>query len=446
MSRWGPYALFLLAVLLYFFSPKFDRQNVENLAPVTITFWGFSYPAQTMRELKHLFEEQNPGIQVEVQTVAWEHLQQKTLWAIAANSNVPDVIVGSSEWIGGLINAGALMPLDGTEELDPAFFERYFPAALRIYQFPDVRSFSDATTSPILRQYGVPLDLDLMLAFYRHDILDPVMKRKGLERFPETWEGLLELGKTVAQEFQTSQPPVKLLVLDPEDPVPFSMAFLPASGAWILDHSLRKAAFQSPEGCAAFSFFYRLLAQNCAVRWDRSTMEDPLVLFKTTRALVNITGPWYGKVLERRAPELAGRWKMAKFPRRSENFPSCALGGACLAVPYNAPHRKEALKLIRFMANDQFALEYFRRVGSPPPQKTAWENPVFRQPVAYFGGQRIYDLIREVIETARPVQLLPNTQITRDSLRRALRAIADGAPIQETLEKAASEVDALLAQ
>ncbi|MGB9691639.1 MAG: extracellular solute-binding protein, partial [Candidatus Sumerlaeaceae bacterium] len=191
---------------------------------------------------------------------------------------------------------------------------------------------------------------------------------------------------------------------------------------------------------------YRLLTQNCAVRWDRSTMEDPLVLFKTTRALVNISGPWYGKVLERRAPELAGRWRIAKFPRRTRDLPSCALGGACLAIPYNARHPKEALKLIKFMATDEFTLDYFRRVGSPPPQKTAWENPIFRQPVAYYGGQHIYALIRDAIETARPVQLLPNTQISRDYLRRALRAIADGAPIQQTLERAAQDVDTLLAQ
>jgi multiple sugar transport system substrate-binding protein len=399
-----------------------------------------------MLELKRSFEEKNPGIRVEVQTVAWEHLQQKTLWAIAANSNVPDLIVGSSEWVGGLISAGALMPLDHTGELDAAFFDRYFSAALRIYQFPEVRPGNQNPFEPVVRQYGVPLDLDLMLTFYRSDILEPVLKRMGMGGFPETWDDLLDLGKTVAKEFQTSQPPVKLLVLDPEDPVPLSMAFLPASGAQLLDPSLHKAAFHSPEGCAAFSFFYRLLTQNCAVRWDRSTMEDPLVLFKTTRALVNISGPWYGKVLERRAPELAGRWRIAKFPRRTRDLPSCALGGACLAIPYNARHPKEALKLIKFMATDEFTLDYFRRVGSPPPQKTAWENPIFRQPVAYYGGQHIYALIRDAIETARPVQLLPNTQISRDYLRRALRAIADGAPIQQTLERAAQDVDTLLAQ
>lgn len=445
MSRWVPYILFLLAVAIYLiFGRAEEKEERRHSKQTTITFWAFSYPAQTMLELKTLFEKENPGVEVEVQTVAWEHLQQKTLWAIAANSNVPDVIVGSSEWLGGLVHAGALEPLDG-EILDDAFFERYFPSALAIYRYPDVRSSTNSDV-PKKRQYGIPLDLDLMLAFYRSDVLAPLIAKCGFQEFPETWEQLIELGRAVNEEFQTSQPHVKLLVLDPEDPVPMSMAFLPASGAQILDSQSLKPVFHSPEGCAAFSFFYRLLSSGCAVRWERGTMEDPLVLFKTTRALVCISGPWYRKVLERRAPELAGKWKIAKFPRRQPHYPSSGLGGACLAVPYNAPHKSEALRLIKFMASDTFALQYFRRVGSPPPQKTAWNDPIFRQPVPYFGGQRIYETIRSAIETARPTQLLPNTQISRDHLRRALKAIADGAPIQETLERAAQEVELLLAQ
>ncbi|MCX7624933.1 MAG: extracellular solute-binding protein [Candidatus Sumerlaeaceae bacterium] len=445
MSKWLPYLIFSLAVAIYLLSSVMEEKHEPGRPhETTVTFWAFSYPAQTMLELKPLLERENPGLKVEVQTVAWEHLQQKTLWAIAANSNVPDVIVGSSEWLGGLVHAGALEPLDG-DILDDAFFERYFPTALEIYKYPDVRGTGEGNNQR-KRQYGIPLDLDLMLAFYRADVLEPLLEKRGMGGFPQTWEQLLELGRAVNDEFQTSQPHVKLLVLDPEDPVPMSMAFLPASGAQILDPKSFKPVFQSPEGCAAFSFFYRLLATNCAVRWERGTMEDPFVLFKTTRALVCISGPWYRKVLERRAPELAGKWRIAKFPRRQPHFPSSGLGGACLAVPYNAPHKTEAKHLIRFLASDTFALQYFRRVGSPPPQKTAWNDPIFDQPVPYFGGQRIYETIRVAIETARPTQLLPNTQITRDHLRRALKSIADGAPIQETLEHAAQEVELLLAQ
>ncbi len=443
LSRWLPYAVFLLALVVFFVSQRQEEKASHTPRRKTVTFWGFSYPAQTMRELKAGFEALHPEVEVEVQTVAWEHLQQKTLWAIAANSNVPDIIVASSEWLGGLVAAGALAPLD--EDFEPEFFDRYFSNALKIYQYNEMKEENSLAHTRV-RQYGVPLDLDLMLVFYRADILEPFFPKVGLTQFPETWEELVALGRQVHEEFQTSTPPVKLMVLDPEDPVPLSMAFFPAAGAQILDGQLKHPRFNSPEGCAAFAFFYRLLKENCAVRWDRGTMEDPLILFKTNRALVQVSGPWYGKVLERRAPELAGRWRVAKFPRRQPNLPSSALGGACLAIPYNAPHRKEACELIRFIATDEFALAYFKRVGSPPPLRTAWEKPEFSQPVAYFGGQRIYDVIRDAIETAQPSQLLPNTEISRVYLRRALRTICAGAAIQPTLEQAAQQVELLLSQ
>jgi ABC-type glycerol-3-phosphate transport system substrate-binding protein len=441
LTRWLPYLAVLVAIAVYTSEKWLSNSGHAEQARTVVTFWAFSYPAQTMLELKTQFEQTHPDIRVDVQTVPWEHLQQKTLWAIAANSNVPDVIVGSSEWLGGLVSAGALAPLD-TSELGETFFQKYFPPALRIYQYPEVQSSSPSKGA--LRQYGIPLDIDLMVVYYRSDILDPLLEKKGWKSFPSTWDQFLELGKTVCTEFQTSQPPVRYLFLDPEDPVPLSMAFFPSSGTKVLDDRMEHAAFNCPAGISAFAFFARLLTEGCAMRWERGIMEDPLVLLKTTRSLVTVSGPWYRKVLERRIPEQAGRWRIALFPRREPQFPSSALGGACLAIPYNAPHKREALALIRFMAQEEFALNYFRRVGSPPPQISAWNDPVFSEPVAYFGGQRIYGVIREAIETAQPTQLIPNTQITRDCLRRALKNIADGASIQPTVEKAAKEIERLL--
>lgn len=444
MGRVGPLLLIVSALIVFFVS---ERVNI--LAPLVgrdtatvVSFWAFAIPAQTMRELKSDFEDRFPHIRVEVQTVPWESLQQKTLWAIAARSNVPDVIVGSSEWTGGLASAGGLEPLDA--HLGPDFWKQYFPATLETYQFPEVRRDKPGWRGP-MRQYGIPLDLDMMLVFYRADLLEPTMRSLGMEKFPETWADFRRLGEALRMSQPPGSPGVRLLYLDPEDPVPMSMAFLPASGGRFLDQTMRRAVFDQPEAAAAFEFFADLIRSDIAIRWSRATMEDPMVLYKTGRAAANISGPWYAKLLASKAPELAGRWRVALFPRREPGLPSCGLGGACLAIPYNAPNKEAALELIRYMATDRFALSYFRRVGSPPPMISAWADPVFQQPDPYFGGQRIYEVVREAIEQAKPMPLMPNTEITKGAVRTAMRELAlEGATTSSALSRAVARANQIL--
>lgn len=439
MNRVLPMVVLLFALVFYLLSERADNPSREEKRKV-ITFWAFSTPARTMLQLKTAFESKH-DIEVEVQTVPWEALQQKTLWAIAANSNVPDVIVGSSEWAGGLASNGALEPLN--EYLDDNFLKRFFPTTLPIYQFPEVRREAPGKRGP-MRQYGVPLDLDMMMIFYRADVIDPMLTRLGMKEFPQDWDSFKRLGDQVARESNAGKPQY-LLYLDPEDSTPVSMAFLPASGASFLDPQFAHATFNSIEAQAAFAFFGELLANHSAIRWERTTMEDPMVLYKTGGVLANISGPWYCRFLAEKAPELAGKWRLAKFPQRKPGLPSCGLGGACLAMPYNARHKKEAIELIKFMCEDDFALAYFNLVGSPPPVMSAWKDPVFQQPSSYFGGQKIYELIRETIESARPLQMMPNSEVTKGPVLWAMRKIANqGADVAAILNAAAKEADQVL--
>ncbi len=444
MRKGLPYLVLLVALIFYFVTERMDwliESRADHRTPVR--FWAFSMPARTMNELRERFYIRNPDIRVEVQTVPWESLQQKTLWAIAANANVPDLVVGSSEWLGGLANSGGLEPLEN--HLPASFFQRYYPNVLGIYRFPRVDRDKPGVRG-VPTQYGLPLDLDLMMIFYRADLLDPVMKDAGIPRFPETWEEFERLAAEVRRRTQTGPQGRHLLYLDPVDPVPMSMAFLPSSGGTFLDKAMNRSTLTSPEATAAFEFFGRLLNSGEALRWERTTMEDPLVLYKTDRVIANIAGPWYTEYLKGRSPEQAGKWRVAHFPRRTPGLPSSGLGGACVAMPHNAPNKKAAIKLLEFIAEDQFAMEYFRRVGSPPPQMGPWKSqPEFAAPLPYFGGQRVYEVVRGAIETAVPMQLMPSSEITKGPVREAMRTVSERpGETTEILRRAAVRTDEIL--
>lgn len=395
--------------------------TVQKQERQLIRIWCTSNPAQVISEFTQRFEQLHPQWDVELQTVAWNSLQEKTLWAVAANSNVPDLILGSSEWTGGLANNGALDPLDNY--LPPEFFAQYFRSTLETYQFPLIEKDNPGIHGP-MRQYGVPLDLDMMLMFYRADVIEPVMHSLNMQNFPSDWQEFSRLGQALYSPRTIRGYSQNLLYLDPEDPVPMRMAFLPASGGKLFSNDLSRAVFDSPEAIAAFSFLNQLIDNATAKEWNRATQGDPMELIKSERILANIAGPWYCNILETRVPEQAGKWRVSLFPTRSPEYPTTGLGGSCLAMPYNARNKEGAIEFARFLASEEFALAYFERVGSPPPLRHVWNNAALDQEMPYFGGQKVFQVVRQAIETGEPLQLLPNAQVMKQHVRWAMNEIA----------------------
>jgi multiple sugar transport system substrate-binding protein len=434
--------LLVLALVVYFQSEHASSSMDNATGERRLTLWAFAAPARQMNQMKSRFEAEHPGVRLEIQTIPWDNLQQKTLWAVAANSDVPDVVVGSSEWMGGLVAAGALKPLDRL--ITSATLDTFFPAALGVYQFPRIDRERPTYRGP-MTQYGLPLDIDFMMIYYRHDLLSPLLGTLGMTEFPKDWQNFRRLTSAVAKGRASRSLPFYFTSLDPDDPVPLTMAFLPAAGARVMQPGYKRTDLDSPEAADALELFGAMLSEGSALRWERATQQDPLVLLKTGRVAAIISGPWYARILEEKAPEMAGKWRVATFPRRLPSNPTTGLGGACLAIPHNAKNQADALALMRFMTSTDFALGYFEGVGSPPTQMAAWNDPRFQQTSAYFGGQNINSVIRYGLETARPLELLPSSEVARGPLRRAMVAVGvEGAQPSDAMRDAAQIGNAIL--
>lgn len=417
MSRLLPILLFVFTLGFFLFAEREKAEKRSTGDKKVIQVWCTDVPAHTVKQLAPLFEQNNPGYSVHVQTVAWTSLQEKTLWAVASNSNVPDLILGSSEWTGGLANNGALEPLN--KYLSEDFFAQFFKSALGTYQYPLINR-DDPEFRGEYHQYGIPLDLDLMMIFYRADIVDPKLAELGMTAFPETWADFEKLGKSLYRAESPLGYPQHFTYIDPEDPVPLRMAFLPASGGVVFNRGLTEVTFDSPEAIAAFDFMGSLIKENAAKEWNVNTQGKPIDLIKSERIFANISGPWFARKLETEAVEQAGKWRVAKFPKRKPEYRTTGLGGTCLAMPYNAANKAGAVEFIKFLTSDTFALTYFQKVGSPPPIKHVWDSPEFDQPAPYFGNQQLYQVVRAAIEDSEPLQLMPSAQIMKQHVRQAL--------------------------
>ncbi|MCX7014687.1 MAG: extracellular solute-binding protein [Candidatus Sumerlaeota bacterium] len=385
--------------------------------------WAFSLPAKALREFAPDFEARH-GRRLEVEAVPWGDMQKKILLAVAARSNVPDLVVCDPMWIGGLIAAGGLKPLD--DSLSAGERARFFAPARETYEVGG-------------RLYAAPLDVDMMICFWRRDLFDPYLRGMGLSDFPKTIDQFAQAARALV----AAAPPDsgrRALLVDPSSMETLLMGLGPAFGVQWLSPDLKTAAFDSPNALRLVDFLVNAMDphRGFALRWNARTDGDPFPLYCSGKVATVLAGPWFRKRLEEEAPDMAGLWRIAPLPVRDESCATGGLGGAALALPINAPDPQAGLDVLRLMLSPEFLKVYFTEVGSPPAVRDVWEWPEFSEPAPYFGGQRYFQVVRQAIESAAPMPLAPGPEALDAPVQWALNEALSGrlAPA-EALKEAA---------
>lgn len=416
--------LFAFLALILFLSAC----TSQTASKTEITLWAFSFTKDAIGIIKDQFEKQNQDIKVKVETINYGDLRTRLLAAIQSGVNVPDVVVASSAWAGSLIAAGGLEPLD--KYYDSANLRRFLPQALDIYRYRG-------------QQYGIPLDLDLMMLFYRADIVDPILKKWGWKTFPDSWDNFSKLAKAVTVDKDgDGRPEQYALPLGANDPYTLYTGFVtPAGGRYFRGN---KSAVNSPEFERALQFYTDLIRRHkVALEWTAS-FGDIVSGLRSGLIVMYPIGPWYKSEMKINLPEMAGKWRLAPMPVPHPGNPSTAITGISLAIPVNALHKNEAARFIKFLTgNDEALLTYFKYVGSPVPVTSLWGRPIFKETDPYF-KQRIYEPILTALKNGKPIELIPQQKILEAIGAAQEKAVRGKATVKNALAEAAREINNLL--
>src|SRR5262249_11910569 len=144
------------------------------VAEATVSFRFNDPEAPQMRQALDVFEQQNPGIKVEMQRVTWADAQQQYLRE-AAVGTAPDVVQLAQVWPRSFGAAGALRPLDdliAKTGIGVAGWDQYI--ARDMQQGPDGKT------------YAIPFSVDTFAMVYNKELL----KAAGYDEFPKTWQHL----------------------------------------------------------------------------------------------------------------------------------------------------------------------------------------------------------------------------------------------------------------
>lgn len=374
----------------------------------TLKVW-FMGTTESVEPLADMYEEQNPGVKVEVQAIPWDSAHDKLLTAVASQTG-PDVIQMGTTWIPEFAQAGALLDMAPYIEQYPELkTENFFDGAIQTTQFEGVT-------------VGVPWYVETRGLFYRTDLLAEV----GYPEGPKTWDELKDAGEKLAAKGGAGH---YAMPIDAKDQNYLSM-FAWQAGSDVIDAD-RQPQFNQPAYVEAMNFLNSLYQENLVPPTDLDTVAG----FKDGTVPMFISGPWMIQSVKQQDPEIDGKWAVATLPANQNN--KSLMGGSDLSIFKYSKNPDEAAKFIAFLSSEEAQLKYYETSNSLPALKAAWDNEQFSDPmIAAFGTQ---------LESAIPTPMVKEwEEVSQASVAAFERITVGGADVQTEMDALNDEANEIL--
>ena len=380
---------------------------------VTISYFTFSAAPDHLEDLDAIvaaFEAENPGIDIEVQTAAYDDYFTSLQTQIAGGS-APDTFELNYENFVTYARSGALLDIGDYVE-DPA---RYDPLALE--------GFTDEGV-----QYGLPITFSDVVLIYNKDLFDAA----GLD-YPTadwTWED-----EQAAAEALTDAEAGVYGNLQPVSFHEFYKALAQAGGTFF--DADGQAVFNSAEGVAAAEWLTAKPGTTMPTLADiGGTPDFDTALFKSGKLAMWHNGIWQFTGLN----ESGVNYDIVVEPGNVADANAVFMNGA--VVSEGTDHPAESAAWVSFHARSETTVE--TRLAS------SWELPAVDDEAAFASyleitppenRQAVFDALENV---ALPPVIERQAEM-QDIVTQALeRIVSDGADPQEALVDAVDEVNSLL--
>jgi lactose/L-arabinose transport system substrate-binding protein len=395
-------------------------------APVQLLVWCWdpNFNVFAMREAEKIYRRDHPNVTLDVQDIT--DIEQKLITALSANetSALPDIILNQDNSIQKFVTnfPKAYLPLNGKVDLS------------KFAQFKlDVGNVNG-------QNYGVPFDNGATAFFLRSDFVEQAgLKVSDFNDI--TWDRFIELGKIVKQKTGKA-----LLSYTPggNDLIQLS---LQSTGKWVFDSS-GKAFIQGNPAVKAIVNTYVQLMKN-GVLLEVPDWNSYIATLNNGTVVGTIQGCWIiGSITP--AQDQSGKWAMVNTPRYDidggTNYSS--QGGSGWMVMSHTKHADVAFDLL----DKTFAgsVEFYQTILPPSGAISTWlpaaEAPVYGEPQAFFGGQKIYEQLMDYASKVPKVKFGLYNYEARDAISRAMLNVLGGANIDDEIAKAQQEVEFLMNQ
>ena len=334
----------------------------------SLEIWGMGVEGECLKDIIDIFEEENPEIEVTVQSIPWGQAHEKLITAVAGDM-APDISQLGTTWIPEFTALDVLEPLNAyiqnSKEISQ---DKYFKGSW------ETGSINDEI-------YGIPWYVDTRVLFYRKDLL----KEAGYDHPPRTWDELKEITRKLTvkdEKGKNIRCGITLPVLDAKTLV----MFMWSNGGDVLSEDGEEVVINSQENRETLDFYASFFKEGLSPRVSKGGIEL-YNNFKSGFTPMFIGGPWMLKELDTRVPEIAGKWDVAVMPMKKTA--TSFVGGSNLCIFKDSKNKQAAWEFIEFMSRPDIQIQWYKLTTDLPTRLEAWENDYFadKEKIKVFGRQ-----------------------------------------------------------
>ncbi len=400
-----------------------EPEAEEPVEEVTLEFWVYDDIAgdgAAIYDAVAAFEEENPGVTVEVVPVQYGSSSYRDRYITAAQGNAgPDVLMSDIIWSPEFAAIGAALPID--DFLSEGKLDEFYPGPVTTLQYQG-------------STYGLPFYTNALAMFYNKTAFEEA----GL---PDpaggwTWD------EFAAAVEATTDPEAGMYgfgLLGGWGGTFEWFPFLWSNGSDVLNEDYTEAAFNDEAGLESVEFFMGILnsenTPEAAKAWQG--WDELAAAFSNEIIAMYPVGDWGLRAVDGMEPDF--EWGVAPLPVAEE--PASVVGGANIMINSNTDHPEQAYALIEHLTGEGvFAMmDAYNRLAARRGNMEAQQ---------IVQGDPRMEVFVESLETARARPPIPNwLVIDWDCLQPAFQSILlEGADVEATMNEAEACANDALAE
>ena len=378
-----------------------EEEGAPTRADADLVIWTDALKLDGVKAIADTFAE-TQGISVEVQAVATE-LQTNFVTANSAG-NGPDIVVGAHDWIGNLVQNGAIEPL----QLTPDQLAGYSEKAVQSTTYDN-------------KLYGVPYGVEA-IALYRNTDVAPDE--------PKTLDDAIAAGQAAVKAKKVDSA-LNLPVGELGDAY-HMQPILTSMGGYLFgqqpngeyvptDLGIGKPG--SIEAAKKISELGKQKVLRTSISGDNS-----IALFTEGKAAFLVSGPWaLGDIKESGIP-----YAVQPIPGFEGGEPARPFMGAqAFMVASGAKNPAFAQEFISSTVNTEDAMMTLFELTNLPPSMTSVQESVQDDDIALFA---------EAANAGDPMPAIPEMAAVWEPLGKAYAAIVGGAEPEKTMKQAGDQI------
>jgi multiple sugar transport system substrate-binding protein len=357
----------------------------QSAEPTVVTFWWWDDAGNIWADG---YAEVNPNVKIDFVNTPFADAHDKLLTSFAAGSGAPDVASIEIGRVGGFTAKGGLIDLK--EVFDAGQFEQ------DMVRYKWIQGSTEDG-----RLVCMPWDIGPAGVWYLADVFE----QHGLPSEPEEVEALIGGPNNTWQDFFGFARQLK----DASDQ---KTSLFADAGTDIYGASYRQQGEGYQEGNrlliiekATRPFQLAAQARNEGLDADIPWWGAEWAAGLRDNAFAGmVIAAWMQGGLTRDHPQTVGNWRVIRAPEANYNW-----GGSFTAIPEQSKVRDAAWEFVKWSCCTAEAQNMlFKATGVFPAYKPAWEDPLYDEPVEFFGGQPAYRIWTEIADNIPAIFRTPN--------------------------------------